>query len=114
MAISCICDQILKDIDKRKYICPIFLAIRKAFDTVDHKILLWKLKHQFSICGRASKIFESYLTDRFQFTRVSHSFSDLNERICGVLKRTSLKPLLFLLFYKRFPLIIIFFYFIVC
>jgi hypothetical protein len=60
------CDQWLSDMDKGKINGVVFLDIRKAFDSINHKILLRKLKNQFGIQDIELKWFESYLTNREQ------------------------------------------------
>ena len=52
------------------YTCCIFLDLSKAFDTVNHTILLWKLHHYFDIRGTALHLIESYLSNRYQYTNV--------------------------------------------
>ena len=64
-AILSIVDKIQKAIDERNYSCGIFLDLSKAFDTVNHKILLGKLEH-YGIRGIANDWFKSYLTDHQQ------------------------------------------------
>ena len=59
-------DNIQRSIDNGTYSCGIFLDLRKAFDTVDHKILLIKLKY-CCIRGVANDCFASYLSNRNQF-----------------------------------------------
>ena len=61
-----ITEKIKETIDKKKYGCGIFIDLRKAFDTVNHKILLKKLEH-YGIRGIALTWFESYLFQRKQF-----------------------------------------------
>ena len=55
-------DKIQRAIENKLYSCEIFLNLSKAFDTVDHNILLAKLEH-YEIRGLLNEWFCSYLTD---------------------------------------------------
>ena len=55
-------EAIMKTLDDGNLACGIFVDLQKAFDTVDHSILLSKLCH-YGICGLANKWFESYLVN---------------------------------------------------
>ena len=59
-----------EELDQDKYGCGIFVNLQKAFDTVDHNILLGKLKH-YGIRGVAYSWFKSYLKNIKQFETVS-------------------------------------------
>ena len=48
-----------------------FWTLQKAFDSVDHKILMEKLERNFGIRGNSLKLLKSYLTDRKQYTTVN-------------------------------------------
>ena len=61
-----ITETIKKTLDHNKYGCGVFIDLRKAFDTVDHRILLQKLEH-YGIRDSASSWFQSYLTNRRQY-----------------------------------------------
>ena len=62
-------DKIFVAKESLKKPAVVFLDIRKAFDTVNHDILLKKLKH-YGVDGFVIKWFESYLQDRMQFTKI--------------------------------------------
>ena len=73
---STIHDKLIKNIDNGLYTCCIFLDLSKAFDTVNHKVLLWKLHHYFGIRGIALHLIESYLSNRYQYTNVQGHYSN--------------------------------------
>ena len=58
-------ETIRKSLDDNEFACGVFLDLKKAFDTVNHKILLKKLEH-YGVRGHAIKWFTSYLTGRKQ------------------------------------------------
>ena len=85
-------------LDQGKYVFGIYIDLKKAFNTVQHDILLSKLQH-YGIRGKALNWFKSYLTDRKQLTKVNGISSDLQPlHDCGVPQRSVLGPILFLLF----------------
>ena len=61
----------------------LFLYLKKAFDTVDHEILLKKLNF-YGVDSISLKWLQSYLTDRKQRTYVNGSLSDYGSSVCGV------------------------------
>ena len=73
------------------------MDLKKAFDTVDHQILLAKLSH-YGICGVSNDWFESYLSNRSQYVSVNGYDSCLAAINCGVPQGSVLVPLLFLLY----------------
>ena len=76
-------DTIKNSLDNRKFGCEIFLDLQKAFDTVNHSILLMKLK-KYGIRGPALEWFKSYLSDREQYVTVNGSSSSCLNVTCGV------------------------------
>ena len=66
-------DKVLKDIDDKHITLVIFMDLSKAFDTLDHGILIRKLAH-YGINGIALKWFTSYLTGRTQYVEIDGFF----------------------------------------
>ena len=83
--------------DKGLYTCGAFLDFKKAFDTVNHDILLSKLAH-YRIRGQANNWFHSYLTQRVQFISVNRFNSQQHLISHGVPQKSVLGPLLFIIF----------------
>ena len=92
-----ITETIRKAIDNGEFACGVFLDLQKAFDTVNHIILLKKPEH-YGVRGHALKWFHSYLTNRKQFTRVDNTDSDIREVSYGVPQGSVSGPLLFLIY----------------
>ena len=97
-----ITEKIKETIDNKKYGCGIFIDLRKAFDTVNHEILLRKLEH-YGIRGMAQNWFKSYLTNRKQYVSLNGESSELKQIACGVPQGSCLGPLLFLLYINDLP-----------
>ena len=96
-AITELVDNIKLYMDDNKLSCGIFVDLSKAFDTVNHNILLAKLEH-YGIRGNTNKLFKSYLTNRKQFVQINEHQSSTQNITCGVPQGSVLGPLLFLLF----------------
>ena len=81
-ALAQITEMIKVSIDKGKLGCGIFIDLRKAFDTVNHKILLMKLEH--GIRDNVLNWFQSYLSNHKQYVSINGESSEPLEINCGV------------------------------
>ena len=96
-AVNALLHNIVKCLQNKEVGFCILLDFTKAFDTVNHEILLDKLEY-YGIRGIALKWFKSYLTGRMQCTEIGNTKSNLNLVKSGVPQGSILGPLLFLLY----------------
>ena len=84
-----------KAIDKKVFVCGVFVGLQKAFDAVDHNILLHKLSH-YGIRDINSCWFSSYLSNSNQFVTINGFDSETISSICGASELCTGSPSFFI------------------
>ena len=97
-ALTLMVDSCLKAINDGKLIGCVLVDFRKAFDLIDHKILLKKLQC-YKYSENCLKWFESYLTNRTQRVSLNNNVSEPAHVTCSVPQGSILGPFIILTFY---------------
>ena len=90
-------EEITNSLDNHEATVGVFIDLKKAFDTVDHSILIEKLYH-YGIRGTANKWICSYLMNIYQYVTINGTNSDYMNVLCGVPQGSILGPILFILY----------------
>jgi len=93
-AIATVSSYIYNSFENKKKCATVYLDLAKAFDTIDHKILL-KNVNTLGINGTAQNLLSSYLRNRKQYVRINNELSEETSIICVVPQGTTLSPTLF-------------------
>ena len=101
-ALCNIYEKLIQNADRGMCTCCVFLDVTKAFDTVNHDVLLHKMENFYGFRGLALKLMRSYLSNRRQYTKMKMCKSELLNIEYGVPQGSSLGPLLFLLYINDF------------
>ena len=97
MAVMELVDKISSNTHNNDYTIGLFIDLKKAFDTIDHRLLIKKL-NRYGIRGVANSWIKNYLENRFQYVQINNNKSELLQVTCGVPQGSVLGPKLFILY----------------
>ena len=102
MAMYALLNNVLSSLDKKKLVDGLFYDLQKAFDCVNHEILLAKMEF-YGISGIANKLMRSYLQNKYQrISMKGNKFNKLSSTWEHVKQGSVLGPLLFIIYINDF------------
>ena len=96
-AVISLVEKLHNALDQGNMAITCFLDLKKAFDTVNHSILISKL-YKYGIRGPTLEWFKSYLRNRQQYVQIHKTKSDTKHITCGIPQGSTLGPLLFIIY----------------
>jgi len=96
-------DHIAMSLDKQNVVCAAFIDLKKAFDSLDHCLLLQRIS-KLGVHSTVVEWFKDYLSNRYHRIKSSATFSSWRLMKGGILQVSGLGPLLFLIYMNSLPI----------